>query len=131
MKDEVRRVIEYRLTRARRTLDAAELLLQRGFLEEASSRIYYGAFYAVVALLGTRGLRSSRHSGVIALFHQEFVKPGAFPRELAKALDRAFDSRLGGDYADFVRFEPEELAELLAQARAFVAKVEELVSKAG
>jgi uncharacterized protein (UPF0332 family) len=63
-----------------------------------------------VALLATRGLRSSRHSGVIALFHQEIVKPGAFPRELAKALDRAFDSRLGGDYADFARFETDELA---------------------
>jgi uncharacterized protein (UPF0332 family) len=53
MKDETRRVIEYRLGRAHRTLDAAELLLQQGFPEEASSRIYYGAFYSVIALLAT------------------------------------------------------------------------------
>jgi uncharacterized protein (UPF0332 family) len=130
MKDETRRVIEYRLKRAHRTLDAAELLLQQGFLEEASSRIYYGTFYSVVALLATKGLQSSKHTGVMALFHQEFVKPGIFPRELARALDRAFDSRLGGDYEDFVRFEEEELRQLLDQARAFVGKAEELVRAA-
>ncbi|GEM_PF-2720904 len=33
MKDETRRVIEYRLKRAHRTLAAAELLLQQDFLE--------------------------------------------------------------------------------------------------
>jgi uncharacterized protein (UPF0332 family) len=87
MKEETRRVIEYRLSRAHRTLDAAELLLNRGFPEEASSRIYYGAFYSVVALLTTKGLKSARHSGVMALFHREFVKPGIFPRDLARAAD--------------------------------------------
>jgi len=111
-------------------LDAAELLLKQGFPEEASSRIYYGTFYSVVALLTTRGLKSSKHSGVMALFHQEFVKPGIFPRELARALDRAFDSRLGGDYEDFVKFEPDELRQLLEQARAFVAKADEIARAA-
>ena len=66
----------------------------------------------------------------MALFHQEFVKSGIFPRELARALDRAFDSRLGGDYEDFVRFEPDELRQLLEQARAFVAKADELARAA-
>jgi uncharacterized protein (UPF0332 family) len=66
----------------------------------------------------------------MALSHRESVKPGIFPRDLARALDRTFDSRLGGDYEDFVSFEPEELRELLAQARAFVAKAEELVRAA-
>jgi uncharacterized protein (UPF0332 family) len=130
VKDETRRVVEYRLSRARRSLDAAELLLKQGFAEEASSRIYYGTFYSVVALLATKGLKSSKHSGVMALFHQEFVKTGLFPRELARTLDRAFDSRLGGDYEDFVRFEPEELRQLLEQARAFVAKAEEIARTA-
>jgi uncharacterized protein (UPF0332 family) len=128
--EETRRVIEYRLSRAHRTLDAAELLLKQGFPEEASSRIYYGTFYSVVALLTTKGLKSSKHSGVMALFHREFVKPGIFPRELARALDRAFDSRLGGDYEDFVRFEPDELRQLLQQARAFVARADELARAA-
>lgn len=130
MKDETRRVIEHRLSRARRSLDAAELLLKQGFAEEASSRIYHGTFYSVVPLLATKGLISSKHSGVMALFHQEFVKTGQFPRELAQALDRAFDSRLGGDYEDFVSFEPEELRQLLEQARAFVAKAEEITRNA-
>jgi len=58
------------------------------------------------------------------------VKSGVFPRELAKSLDRAFSSRLGGDYGDFVEFETEELRQLLVQARSFVAKAEEIV-KAG
>jgi len=65
----------------------------------------------------------------MALFHQEFVNP-AYSRVNSPALDRAFDSRLGGDYEDFVRFEPDELRQLLEQARAFVAKADELARAA-
>ena len=121
---------EYRLTRARETLDDARLLLERERLPAAANRIYHAMFYAVAALLTTKRLASSRHTGVISLFHREFVKTGMFPSDLARTIDAAFDERLENDYGDYVRLVRADLEELLASARQFVAKAEELVGAA-
>lgn len=87
-------------------------------------------FYATTALLATRSLSSSRHAGTTSLLHEHFVRPGLFPRDLARQLSLAFEMRNDSDYEDFVTPEPGQLTELLAHARRFVAKVEELVQAA-
>jgi uncharacterized protein (UPF0332 family) len=87
-------------------------------------------FYAVAALLVTKNLASSRHTGVISLFHREFVKTGLFPPDLARTIDAAFDERLESDYGDYVRPERADLEDLLTSARKFVAKAEVLVRAA-
>ena len=128
MKPETRELIQYRLKRDRAALTAGRTLLDSGIPEEASGRIYYAMLHAALALLAKKALRSSRHSGTIALFHRHFVKTGEFPVELARQLDRAFDARMKDDYRDFVRPEPEALEVLLGQAERFIARVEEMVS---
>jgi uncharacterized protein (UPF0332 family) len=120
-------LIRYRLKRAHEMLEDGELLLREGRLTSATNRIYYAMFYATSALLATRNLSSSRHSGVIALLHDHFVRPGVFPRELARQLSLAFEMRNDSDYEDFVTPEPSELTEMLANARSFVQKAAELV----
>jgi uncharacterized protein (UPF0332 family) len=40
------------------------------------NRAYYAIFYAANAMLATKGLERSKHSGVIATFRQHFVKTG-------------------------------------------------------
>ena len=52
----------------------------------ALNRLYYAAFYAARALLATKTLDSSRHSGVIALFQELFVKAGLISTDVARAL---------------------------------------------
>ena len=86
-------------------------------------------FYATLAVLATRNLSSSKHTGVIGLLHREFVKPGIFPKELAEALDRAFNLRGSSDYREFVIPEREAVTVLLDRARAFVNKAEELATE--
>jgi len=120
-------VIRYRLEQAREALDDAQFNLDAGRLSVASNRVYYAMFYAAVALLATRDLSSSRHSGVIALFYENFVKSGEFPRALSHSLGKALDMRTDTDYKVSVPPEPSKLDELLESARAFVQKVEELV----
>lgn len=126
---ETRRIVEYRLQRARETIQEANSLLRDGHLNGAMNRIYYVLFYAAIALLATRDLGSSRHSGVIALFHDNFVRTRLFPRELAQLLGQAFDLRSRGDYRDFVVLDESHMRELLAGAQDFVAKVEEVVAR--
>jgi uncharacterized protein (UPF0332 family) len=123
-------VIRYRLEQANEALDDARFNLDNGRLRAASNRVYYAMFYAAVALLATRDLSSSRHSGVIGLFYEHFVKSGTFPRELSHHLGRALDMRTDTDYKISLLPEPAKLGEMLENARAFVQKVEDPVQAA-
>lgn len=76
MTDERQQLAESELNLARETLDDAGILLKAGRLRSALNRAYYGAFYAARALLALKGLGSSKHSGVISLVGQHFVKSG-------------------------------------------------------
>ena len=123
MTEETLALIEYRLQEAREALEEAEILYARDKHRGAMNRIYYAMFYAVLALLASRGLSAAKHSGAISLFHREFVKPGTIPVEIAKFLDIAFDLRNKCDYRDFVSPDPERTNELLEAARRFINEV--------
>ena len=93
-----RDLVRYRMARAVGTLPEARLMLQDGHLHGAANRIYYACFYAVVAPLLTRNLSSSKHSGIMALFNNHFVKGGIIPVDMGKFCSRAFDRRLQSDH---------------------------------
>ena len=120
-------LVAYRLQRAREALSDAESDLQEERLNSAANRTYYAMFYATIALLATRDLSSSRHSGVIGLFYKHLVQSGEFPPELAQHLGRAFEMRTNTDYKDFAVPDSVKVREEFEQARSFVQKVEELV----
>jgi uncharacterized protein (UPF0332 family) len=83
--------------------------------------------YAAHALLATRQLASSRHSGVIAHFHREFVRSELFAKPYARYLDIAFNLRNRSDYQDFLTPDAERVEELLTAAEAFLVEAERLV----
>ncbi|MGA3112952.1 MAG: HEPN domain-containing protein [Syntrophobacteraceae bacterium] len=66
------------LDKSLQSIRAAELLLREGYFSFAASRAYYSMFYPVEALLLTRELSFSKHSGAIVAFGKESVKTGAF-----------------------------------------------------
>ena len=120
MNDEVQKLSQHRLNRAQRALEEGQSLLANGFLEGAVNRFYYAAFYGVKALLATKGLDSSKHSGIISLFHEHFVKTNIFNKEKAKALSESFEERQDTDYEDFVSVTRQEVQDLGKQVEGFV-----------
>ena len=64
-------LLRYRLEQAHETLREAEILLAQAAFRGAVNRAYYAMFYVILALLATRGLGTSKHSGVLALFDRE------------------------------------------------------------
>jgi hypothetical protein len=93
------------------------------------NRLYYACFYTVSALLLTRGLSSAKHGGVRSLFHQNFVKPGLVDTELGQIYDRLFDNRQKGDYADLIRFDPDEVSDWYNEAHEFVETLGDIVKR--
>lgn len=79
--------------------------------------------------MATRDLDSGRHSGVIALFQQHFVKTGVVPANVAKALPYAFELRQTSDYADVAEPGEEEVIALQISVTAFVAACEQVVEQ--
>lgn len=123
-------IIEYRLQRAKETLNDAYLLFsQGGSLWSVINRAYYAMFYAVLALLTLIEKGASKHSSVIALFDQHFVKPGHFPKEMSKAMHKAFDLRQIGDYREFFTLDKEQAEEVLTLANDFIKKIEKFLYK--
>lgn len=120
MKEEIKALANYRIERAEETFKDAELLLTNNSLKSALNRFYYAAFYAARALLATKGLDSSKHSGVIALFNQHFVKTGIMKIETSKVLSKSFEMRQDTDYEDFIVVTKEEVEKLKKDVRIFI-----------
>jgi len=112
------------MEQAHETLREAEILLSESALRGTVSRAYYAMFYALLALLATRQLGTSKHSGALALFDREFVKAGVFPRELSRSLHLAFDHRQTLDYGEMVQVNRSIAEGTLVEARTFVAAIE-------
>lgn len=119
----------FRLREARETLEEAQLLAQASRWRGALNRVYYAMFYAAQALLTTKQLESSRHSGVIALFHREFVRSELFAKTHARYLDIAFNLRNKSDYQGFLAPDAERVQELLTAAESFLVEAERLVQQ--
>ncbi len=79
MTDDLRKLIAYRIEQAAETLDVARELSAAGHYRDAVNRAYYAMFYCGLALLASRGLGTSKHSGVLSLFNRYFVKNGRIP----------------------------------------------------
>lgn len=129
MKEEIANLVNYRLERAHESLEEAKILLEQGHANTFINRLYYACFYAVSALLLTKGLSSAKHSGLRSLFHQNFSKTNLVNPELGQLYDRLFDNRQKGDYADFIRFKIEEVSPWLDEAKHFVEVIENLIEK--
>jgi len=67
-------------------------------------------FYETVALLLTKGMFSSKHTGIRSIFNKEFVKTGLVKENFANFYNKMFEFRQKGDYGDFVKFENEKVA---------------------
>jgi uncharacterized protein (UPF0332 family) len=126
---ERRALLQYRLARARETLDEARLLLDAGHANACVNRLYYACFYAVSALLLTEGETSAKHRGVRALFDRHWVKSGRVSAELGRVYRRLFARRQRGDYDDLVQFKDEEVRLWLEEARDFVSTLTQIVEE--
>lgn len=123
--DDITILIKARLRQAQNTLDAGQILLSQGLYSDSINRAYYAMFYAVLALLITRQLGTSKHKGAISLFDREFVKTGIFSKEMSMWLHYVFEQRLEADYADLIELSLEAASECSVQAEAFVRQIKE------
>lgn len=121
-KKEIRELVE----KAQRSLKAAEILFQQGYNDFSISRAYYAMFYSAQALLLTKEVRRTKHSGIIAAFNELFIHSGQLPHELFISLRNAFEDRAEGDYGLSTISEEQALSGI-SEARKFVAEINMII----
>jgi len=106
--------------KAARSIDASEALLLVGSAEFSTGRAYYAMFYTAEALLNEKDLHFSKHGGVHGAFGEHYVKTGLFDPKFHRWLLNAFDQRIEGDYGMEIIIHPQDVREMIEQAREFL-----------
>lgn len=120
----------YRFQEAEETLaDARSLLQAGGSPRSVVNRAYYAMFYGVLSLLIAEGIehRTSKHSGIIAIFDKAIVHTGRLGRDYSRMLHRMFDTRQECDYKEFVHLSPDDAAAAVDQAAQFLGGIKALL----
>jgi len=120
--------IAAQLERAGISLQAAKDLLEKEYYDIAASRAYYAVFYASSSLLLNEGIDPSKHSGVIAAIHREFVKTGKLEKEHGKNLNWLFELRSVGDYGVVVHVSAGEAVRAIRVAEEYIRTIKSILS---
>ena len=72
MENSIKGLSAYRYSKALEDLKASELMLEESLYKVSINRSYYAIFHAMRAVTALQGYDSSKHSGIIAFFNQNF-----------------------------------------------------------
>lgn len=128
---ETQQTIAGYLARSRQMIDTGRLTLEHQDYITTVNRAYYAVFYAANALLATRHMERSKHSGVIAAFREHFVKTGLIELEYSDWYGEAMDARQRGDYTLELVLDGARARELIEQAERFADRVERYLREHG
>lgn len=130
-REELKEQIQAIVKKANRSIKAATRLIGDEDYDFASSRLYYSVFYAIEAVLLTKNLTPSKHTGTISQFNQFFVKEGIFPKNFSKIISRLFRERQVGDYGFYIDITEEEVLEDVKSTENFLEKIKEYLKQEG
>ena len=127
-------LLAYRLKQAEETLLDAEKMLE-GHLSPRSiiNRSYYAVFYAIIALFLKEDIqpRTSKHSGMIAIFDKELVHAGKVPKEYSKIVHQLFEERQQVDYKELMQVSVEDAQGCVNLARQFLRAAKQWIGDLG
>lgn len=121
----------YRFETSLDNLSDAKLMYDNGRYKNSLNRAYYSIFHAIRAVCALDGYDSSKHSGVISYFNQNYVKTNIFPKELSKVIRYASENREKADYLDFFIASREEAEKQIERAEYFTEYIRKYLQEKG
>ncbi len=122
-------LIKERIRKAKDTLEVSKLLVSENHWNSAANRIYYSAFYAVLALLAKMKAKTSTHSGTKSEFYRLFIKTGTIERKFGELYTDLFSKRQESDYEDFLNFTKEDITPLIPRVEEFIETIVKEIDK--
>lgn len=127
MKGSIDDLIRYRLTRAWDTFEDARILAERNRWNSVINRLYYSAYYAVMALLLDSNLKPSTHQGAKSNFSEHFILTGKISTKLGKYYSQLFTWRQKGDYDDLFDFDQEKVMPYFERVDELLKTIEKIL----
>lgn len=123
--------IKDELQRAAQALQSANVLFEKGLLNDAVSRLYYFLFYTIRALLLTKGLEPKSHEGALRLFGLHFVKEGLFAAKDSHLFSKIMKYREEADYNPVYFFTKEDFTEFEDETLVLADKIKRYLDEKG
>lgn len=124
---EQKELARHRFERAEETLRESIDALARQNVRLSINRAYYAVFYGMKALLAIADKDSSKHTGIVSLFNQYFIKTGIVPEISFKAIQSLMDLRHEGDYQDFAKITEEEASGAVESAKTIIETLQRIL----
>lgn len=123
MDEKTRELVKVRIEKAEEDLKTAEELLSLKRYRAVVNRAYYALFGTTSAVLLTKKIERSKHSGVEAAFNQYFVKSGIVEVEYGKTFDYVRRKREECDYTVRSSISKEEAETIVANSKKFLKRM--------
>ena len=122
-------LISYRLSRSKDTFEDAKILADKERWNSAINRLYYSAYYAVIAILLKYDFKPTTHNGVKSEFSEHFIKNEVIPKEFGKLYSQLFTWRQKGDYDDLYDFDKDKVLPYFEPVKRLIEIIEDKISK--
>ncbi len=129
MNNENLEIAKYWIKKAYRTLETAKHDFKGGFFESSLDRLYYAAFYMVLAYLTLEKEKFNKHSGVKAFFFRKVIKEGLLDKHYGKLYNKLYYLREEADYTPNPSFEKSEVETLIKETEDFLEKMKLIIEK--
>lgn len=123
------KLIQYRIGQAKETVEEADLLINNEKFRAAVNRIYYGMFYALLALALKYEFQTSKHQQLIGWFNKNFIHTGLLSKKYGIMLRKAYQYRIEGDYEPVNEFNNIEVKQLFEDMKEFISVLENYLKK--
>ncbi len=125
--DERQELVNYRISKAKDTIQEIEILIQNKLWNTAINRLYYACYYAVSALLANNDINAQTNAGARQMFGLHFIKKEVISKDLGKFYSDIFDKRQTGDYNDFIDYSEEDVLGLYEPAKKLILRIDNLL----
>jgi uncharacterized protein (UPF0332 family) len=121
-------LIQYRLEQAKNTISEIDVLINNHLFKVAVNRIYYGMFYALLALALKYNYKTSRHGQLIGWFNATFIKTGKIDKKFGKLIHIAFENMSDVDYGVFIDFSEDDVLQKYCEMKKFISFLEKYIN---
>ena len=120
-------LVNYWIEKVYRTFETAKHDFKGSFLESSLDRLYYAAFYMVLAYLTLQNQKFKKHSGVKSFFFRNVIKKNLLDKKYGKLYNKLYYLREEADYTPNPSFEKDEIEILIKETENFLRKMENLI----
>lgn len=125
--EERQTLIALQHSKALRFLKDADDMVEQQRWDLAANRYYYACFHAVQSLFIKDGLSAHKHSSLVNLFSQHYVKTGKASIHYGGFLARMMQLRQKADYNCYYDIDEKDVKEIVSLSHDFIAMISSLI----